>query len=297
MRRVLRFGSYLALVVSLLGPARVGATDALSWDARQQVFSAQFQSARLNSVLTRVASATGWKVYVEPGATNRVSTEFKELSVGEALRLLLGDLNFALIPQTNRSTKLLVFRSGAQNATALISSGDSNAIPNELVVRLRPGIDVNALANALRAKVKGRLAGLNAYRLQFENAQAAEAARDALADNPDIASVEDNYGIKRQPNSQPNLNPSADAISLQLKPPPAGGRLIVGLVDTAVQPLGENLDQFILPSIRVAGDPQPQGDMPSHGTSMAETLLRSLEAATKGETFFQILPGGVYSPA
>ena len=81
---------------------------------------------------------------------------------------------------------------------------------------------------------------------------------------------------------------------MQLKPPPDSGRIIVGLVDTAVQPLGNNLDQFLLKQLSVVGDPQLGGDSPTHGTAMAETILRSLQGITKGNTSVQILPVDVY---
>jgi hypothetical protein len=81
-----------------------------------------------------------------------------------------------------------------------------------------------------------------------------------------------------------------------MKPPPEGGRLIIGLVDTQVQPLGNGLDKFLLSQVSVAGDAQPDSTTPLHGTSMAETMLRSLQAATQGSTSVEILPVDVYGP-
>src|SRR5260370_28125399 len=80
----------------------------------------------------------------------------------------------------------------------------------------------------------------------------------------------------------------------KLKPPPDNGRIIIGLIDTAVQPLGNNLDSFLLKPISVSGQAQPSPDDPTHGTAMAETILRGLEDATKGSTSVQILPVDVY---
>jgi hypothetical protein len=79
-----------------------------------------------------------------------------------------------------------------------------------------------------------------------------------------------------------------------MKPPPDTGRVIVGLVDTAVQPFGNNLDQFIEKQISVAGNAQSDPNSLSHGTAMAETILRSLDAITQGNTSVQILPVDVY---
>ncbi len=112
-------------------------------------------------------------------------------------------------------------------------------IPNELIVRLKPGAKIDDLARLLGAKVIGRIDSLNAYRLQFEDQTAADAARQQLAANPDVASVDSNYSMDRPPApvgvQGSNLPPPPQ---LQLKPPPSNGRVIVGLVDTAVQTLG-----------------------------------------------------------
>src|SRR5207245_2052179 len=91
-------------------------------------------------------------------------------------------------------------------------------------------------------------------------------------------------------------NPGAPPVHLQLNPPPSNGRVVVGLIDTAVQALGNDLDRFLLKQISAAGDAQLSPDTPSHGTSMAETILRGLEMTTKGSTSVQILPVDVYGP-
>jgi hypothetical protein len=56
------------------------------------------------------------------------------------------------------------------------------------------------------------------------------------------------------------------------------------------------LDSFLLKAISVAGEAQPDPNSPTHGTSMAETILRSLAAMTKGSSSVQILPVDVYGP-
>jgi hypothetical protein len=143
----------------------------------------------------------------------------------------------------------------------------------------------------------GRIDSLIAYRLQFEDQAAADAARQQLASNPDVASVDSNFSIDRPATpvgaQGANVPPPPQ---LQLKPPPSDGRVIVGLVDTALQPLGNGLDSFLLKAISVAGDAQPDPNNPTHGTSMAETILRSVAAMTKGSSSVQILPVDVYGP-
>jgi hypothetical protein len=268
----------------------------LEWNTQRERVSADIQSADLMNVLQKLSRATGWKIFVEPESQHTVSAKFKDVTPGEALRFLLGDLNFALVPGTNSASRLFVFRTARQNATELIPVGrvSGKPIPNELIIRVRPGVDVEALAKTLGAKVVGRLDKLNAYRLQFADEEAANAARERLAANPEVASVENNYAIDVPPNPLGQQQGLPGFPSLQMRPPPDSGRVIVGLVDTAVQPLGHDLDQFLLRQQTVAGPSQVNPGEPSHGTAMAETILRSLEQITGGSTSVQILPVDVY---
>jgi hypothetical protein len=298
------FLAALSLAVALLTSVPARAAGTFNWETNRNLVSADIKSGKLLPLLEQIASVTGWQVFLEPDTTRTISAKFDRLPPGEALRLLLGDLNFALIPSTNASAKLLVFRSTMQNATQSVrpanlagAGSKGKVIPNELVVRLKPGAKIDDLAKLLGAKVTGRIESLNAYRLQFEDQAAADAARDQLAASSDVASVDSNYSIDRPPAAAggqgANLPPPPQ---LQLKDPPDTGRLIVGLVDTAMQPLGNGLDSFLLKQISVAGDAQLDPSSPAHGPSMAETILRSLAAMTKGSSSVQILPVDVYGP-
>jgi hypothetical protein len=297
-------GCLLWLGVALLVGFPAWAADSLNWETNRNRVSADIKEGKLLPVLEQIAAATGWQVFIEPDATCVVSAKFDRLPPGEALHLLLRDLNFALVPVTNASSKLFVFHSSMENATQSVQPARAKAaaskgkvIPNELIVRLKPGAKIDDLAKQLGAKVIGRIDSLNAYRLQFEDPAAADAARQQLASNPDVSSVDSNFSIDRPPAPAgvqgSNLPPPPQ---LTLKPPPSDGRIIVGLVDTALQPLGNGLDSFLLKAISVAGEGQPDPNNPTHGTSMAETMLRSIAAMTKGSSSVQILPVDVYGP-
>jgi hypothetical protein len=301
-RIVLRFLTTFLLALFLAGSAR--AADTLNWDTNRNRVTADIKGGKLLPLLEQIASVTGWQVFLEPDTTCTVSAKFDRLPPNEALHLLLNDLNFALVPQTNASSRLFVFRTTMRNATQSVrpvsaahAHRKAEPIPNELIVRLKPGAKIDELAKLLGAKVIGRIDSLNAYRLQFEDQAAADAAREQLASNPDVASVENNYSFDRPPSPAEaqfsNLPPPPH---LELKPPPSDGRVIVGLVDTAVQPLGNGLDDFLLKALSVAGEAQLDPNNPMHGTSMAETILRSIAAMTKGSSSVQILPVDVYGP-
>jgi hypothetical protein len=295
----------LGLAIALLTACPARAADTLNWETNRNRVSADIKAGKLLPLLEQIATVTHWHVFVEPDTTRTISAKFSNLPPGDALHLLLGDLNFALVPQTNASPKLFVFHTAMKNATQLVRSIDAaesrsrgKVIPNELIVRLKPGAKIDELAKLLGAKVIGRIDSLNAYRLQFEDQAAADAARQQLAANPDVASVGSNYSIDR-PAVPVGVQGSSlpPPPQLQLKPPPSDGRVIVGLIDTALQPLGNGLDSFLLTPISVAGQAQLDPSAPSHGTAMAETILRSLAGATQGSSSVQILPVDVYGPS
>src|SRR5205814_1753013 len=97
------------------------------------------------------------------------------------------------------------YRTSVHEATQLIQlpkknrgqTGAGKAIPNELIVTLKPGSkeSIEALAKRLGAKIIGRLDGLNAYRLQFDNEAAAQNARAALESDSNAGSIENNFSI------------------------------------------------------------------------------------------------------
>src|ERR1041385_5440858 len=95
--------------------ARADATDALIWNTNQNSFTASIQSAPVLRVLEAVSKFTGWQVYLEENTTHTVSTTFKDLQPGDAMRMLLGNLSFAIVRQTNGATHLYVFRTSVGN--------------------------------------------------------------------------------------------------------------------------------------------------------------------------------------
>jgi hypothetical protein len=163
-----------------------------------------------------------------------------------------------------------------------------------LVVTLKPGANIDELAKKLGAKVVGRAKGSNTFRLSFDTADAAQSAREELQNHPDVESVDYNYFMRRPDPLEAAAYSSSAPPSLTPKAPQADcNHPIIGLIDTALQPTGGNLDAFLLPSIAVAGDARLPEDTPTHGTSMFETLLRGLSFSSK-ESTAKVLPVDVY---
>lgn len=289
------------LLVLAFSCGKVSAADTLTWNTNKNLVSANIQSLPVLRVLAAVGNYTGWQIFLEPNTTRDVSTKFQNLPTGEALQMLLGTLNFAIVPQTNGPNRLYVFRTAMDNARQLVrpsalfsTKTRSGIIPNELIVTLKPGAKIDGVDCLTDAHVTGRIDALNVYRVQFKDADAAQSARDCLSKNPNVLSVESNYSM--EPPDMPLAAFSA-APQFNLTPKANNGncQIVVGLVDTAVEPLGQGLDQFLSPSISVAGNPIPTTQL-THGTAMAETILYHLQLATGGKTSVKIQPVDVYGP-
>ncbi len=275
------------------------ATNSLVWQTAGDNVSADIRGEALWPLLTDIAHQTGWHIFVEPGIDAKADVKFSNLATGAALKKLLGDLNFAYVPKTNEADQLYVFATTIRAATQRVNVAATNKIgiakhvANELILKMKPGTDIDALAKALGAKVIGRDDKLGIYRLQFDNAAAADAALGQLKSNSDVATVEYNYILDPPVAAQRIANAPAGPVSLTLNPPGDSGKVIVGLIDTPVQSLGADLDKFLLKPISIAGDANVSSTDPTHATSMAETILRAM-AAQGGGTSAQILPVDVY---
>src|SRR5882724_10906062 len=72
------------------------AADSFVWRAGQNQIDVEIEAWPLAKVLESIASATGWQIFVEPDTQYTVTTRFRHLKASDALRRLLGELNFAL---------------------------------------------------------------------------------------------------------------------------------------------------------------------------------------------------------
>ena len=272
-------------------------TNSIVWHRAADRVDADVRSLSLSNLLEQITVQTGWQVYVEPGTTHRASTKFKNLPTGDALRRLFGDLNFALVLQTNAGPHLYVFTTRMENATQRVRAPKAMTakhVPNELLVKLKPGVNPEAFAKMYGAKIIGRMDKLGIYRLEFADAASANAALGELQSSTDVSDVDYNNYFDPPPTAQALASASLPPINLQLNPPGNSGRVIVGLIDTPVQPLDGSLNDFLLKQISVAGDAPASGGDLTHGTAMAETILRAMGIAGQGASSAQILPVDVY---
>lgn len=274
-------------------------TNLLVWNKATDRVDADIRGKPLWPLLEDIARQTGWHIYVETGATRNASVKFRNLPSADALRMLLGKLNFALVPGTNVPARLYVFTTRMENATqpVRVPRGPPKHVPNELLVKVKPGTDVDALAKLIGAKIIGRDDKLGIYRLQFADAAATDAALARLKNNSDVLAVDYNYYFDPPPVPELAANPSVGPLSLKLDPTSDSSdpcHVTVGLIDTPLQSLGNQLDQFVIKSIPEAGEAKPDTATPTHATGMLYNLLYSAGQAGHGSSSVRVVHVDVY---
>jgi hypothetical protein len=289
MRRFSKCRAVGVGIALMLAAAAAFAADSLDWRAREQKVDANIQSWDLSTLLKKIARQTGWKVYVEKGAAATVSVKFKNQTEDEALRRLLGKLNYSK-DQTNGVTRLFVFNTAVKAATQAVPPEKKNyRIANEDLVKLKRGAtnSMDQLAKKLGAKIIGRDDRIGLYRLQFDNAADADAGLLALASDPSVAAADGNYLVDRPTPTQVTQTPNPSG-QFNLNATPSANGPMIGLVDTSVDPPSQ-FSPYMLSPINVTGQQDTPGDQPTHGTMVLETLVDAM-----GNNPSKILPVDVY---
>ena len=303
-----RLISCLVALLALAAPLCGAEPASLRWQARSNRVDAALHDVPLPKVLAQIAKATGWQIFLEPGTQRTVSATFTNLPPREALGRLLGSLSFVHVPQGKAAGKLLIYRSSIDAATEEVPAGgddeytlEPGPIPNELIVRLKPGAKISPeeLAKKLGAKLVGRMDELNTYRLRFESAEAANAAREELRQRQDVAGVENN--IRLPSPSLPDQATGATVAGLNLKPRVVGDKdgIVIGLIDTLLQPQPSEYEQFIKERLSVVeGKFEVDNSQPMHATAMLQAMLDAvaqMDSSDQG-TKVRVLPINVYDP-
>ena len=289
MKRLRIWRAILAVTAFSLGASLTYSQSAneLAWRKATKTADGHFEGTELPKVLSRLSSLTGWKIYLQPGVDRQVSVQFKNASQGDALKMIMGELSYALVPQGNGGgSKLYVYETSISEATSFVrpdaGARPKNWIANEVILSLAPGskLDAEKLAAQLGGKVVAKSEELNAYRIEFPDAATADAAREKIAARADAA-YHDNYSFDR-PTVGGAGQPSPESLfPIDPKPVTRGDQITVALVDTPIQPLEGKMKDFVLPSIHIRDQMTSFPEGPTHGTSMTQTLLNSM-ASTQG---------------
>ena len=280
------------------GPKRPG----LRWDPATDRYEAAIPGWPIHQVLARLGGQTGWRIRIEDGIEARVQARFSNLPAREALPRILGGLNYSLTTSRDGRRELKVFATEARSSTReIMGDAGEGPIPDELILRSKSGmpIDPKRLTALKGATVMGTNGGSGAYRVKFDSERQAEEARQALAAASDDLAVENNQRLEAPEAPIAVSGPSLPPLRLTATVRPDGHRRVIALIDSAPQLLSPEFQAFLLPTIdMVPGSPAP--GTPSHGTSMAEAMVRGLgagttEAGTAGAgTSTRIQPYNVY---
>ena len=300
MKRAIQSTLCLALMALAFAAMPSCAADKLVWRGGERV-DADIDGWSLTQLLENLAEATGWQVFVEPGARLKepISVKFSNLASGAALGRMLGDLSFAVLPQSRAPAKLFVFRTSVGDATQRVERREPlkpKPIADELILLRKPGSTESAeeLAKRLGGRVTGRFDQFGAYRLKFKDEDAARQAITELNGQRDFE-LDYNYPVPRLVAAEPLA--ASSTLPLNLKPDASApaGQLRVGLIDAAVQ-RNSPYNEFLLPGVSVAGEATLGNASPTHGTSMFETVLRGLATTQDKDatTSVRVLPVDVY---
>ena len=291
------------LILFSIKSSGAATTNSVVWDTKSNSVTADVRGIALWPLLEDIAHQTGWHIFVEPGLEqHKTDVKFSDLQRGEALKKLLGDLNFAFVPQSTGPDFLYIFTSSMRAATRPVATDPNSGkkvpakhVPNELILKVKPGTDIDALAKSLGAKVVGRDDALGLYRLKFDDEAATEAALGQLKNNSSVEAVDYNYYYDAPLKPQPAANAPANQTKLTLDDtsPNDPCHPIVAVIDTQVQSLGSDLDKFVMKPVYVADNPSPPEGV-THGTAMVSAAIDALGQSSGGHTAVKILPVVVY---
>jgi hypothetical protein len=268
----------------------------LTWRKDPDSVDARIIRQPLSKVLPHIAKASGWQVFTEPGTDSLISSAFRNQPAREAIGRILSNFSYAIVPGTNNRPRLLVFRTSSGSATEEVDPSDALRVDEEVVVRLKDGSRLTAeeLAKLTGGEVAGKLEGLNAARIRYPDAAAADAAREKLA-GIDGVSVEDNHRLPNQ-DSAGLLEGLAASAGLGIRPAAVStGKLVIGLIDSAVQPINPAYDAFLVGRESVVATKSTSSEL-SHGTSMFANIVKAAEttAGQGGTAAFGVLAVDVY---
>ena len=113
---------WMSLIGSGLLLSEAAAADSVVWHPKARTFDMNVRAMGLEQLLGVIKAETGWEVLVEPGLKGRVEVKFRNKSAADAMRFLLGDKRFSLVPRTKGGTRLMVYESNLRGATQKVAS-------------------------------------------------------------------------------------------------------------------------------------------------------------------------------
>ena len=133
-----------------------------------------------------------------------------------------------------------------------------------------------------------------AYQVRFDSEKQAADAKQTLANESEDLAVENNQRLDSPDAPVAVSGITAPPLRLTATVRPDGNRRVIALIDSAPQPLAPAFQSFLLPTVDLVPGAAASGG-PSHGTSMAEAMVRGLSAGSpETSTSTRIQPYNVY---
>jgi len=273
----------------------------LQWNAATDRYAASIPGWPIQRVLARLSAQTGWRVWIEDGIETQVRpqirAQFRNLPAREALPRILGGLNYSLTTSSTGRRELKVFATQARSSTReIVADEGDGVIPNELIIRSKSGspIDLKRLAGLEGASLVGTNGVAGAYQVRFDSEKQAEDAKQKLANESEDLAIENNQRLDAPDAPVAVSGITAPPLRLTATVRPDGKRRVIALIDSAPQPLAPAFQSFLLPTVDLVPGAAASGG-PSHGTSMAEAMVRGLSAGSpETSTSTRIQPYNVY---
>ncbi len=250
--------------------------------------SLRAHEASLREVLEAFASY-GVRVSMQPGVEATIHGEVRDVPVEEALRELLGNLNYDILWREipfGRSRVLAlsgirVYRDGAANdPMQSVAPGERRIrrletgeryLADEVLMGMGPGVspdDFRALLRSMGGQVVAVDPDLGIYRIRLPANSNVPALLARLKGEAGVAVVEPNFVYELPGSSPMPLQHRADAPALRDLPPPVAGAPALAILDSGLE--ADWLGDGALRASMDATNPQREiSDPVGHGTQMA----------------------------
>ncbi len=275
------------LVIAILAMCAIPAR-AFEMRMAADLLSLHAKNTPLRDILAQFQEA-GVKVAIDDRINPLISTDFENREIGEGIKRLLTDCDYALTWQTidgpagkmRRISEILVYKPGDRRTLAplpaqspakiksqTIQTNTIYCLKSEILLRLRAGATLEQLYALLRetgTTVLDSIPALGIYRLHFPPDTDIAALLNQLSKNPVVARAEPNQVYR---SLTPEQSPGPATASA---PKTSTGRTegsAVAILDSGFTP-NAALENSVVATLDATAPDSPISDPIGHGTQMA----------------------------
>jgi subtilisin family serine protease len=280
-----RFNYFLiVLLIFVLFPATAGAF-VVQLNGDRLTLNAE--KAPLQEILLRL-SDFGIRVQIDPQINPAITASFENREIQKALESILKGLDHVLIWESSQGpsgpapklAEIQVFRPGQKDLMKPLQKASTLSIArnpkdgsfyvkDEILIRLRPGVDLSDLLRLLQETggiLVGTYPGLGIYRVRLPQGSDVPALVEEIEKRSGKGTVEPNFAYP-VPTGPRELDWGSLKVSYaDAYPQPKGTPIAV--IDSGLR-ADAGLDKFVLASLDALDPDKPISDTGGHGTQMA----------------------------